>query len=213
MPLLRAFAAFFPLLCVAGIAAAQPTLDDLFRAVEVNDVATVQSLVDRGMDVNSTNAQGRTILMQAAGGGHADMVKMLLAKRARPNLRAPTGETAIMFAAMKGSLPVVELLYAGGAEINHSGWTPLHYCAWEGHVDVCRFLIAKKADVDARAPNEATPLMIAARQGQQEIVRILLAAGANPNLESDRGMTATQFALKAGNTDIAELLRKAGATR
>jgi ankyrin repeat protein len=117
-----------------------------------------------------------------------------------------------MLAAMRGQLAVVELLYNKGAEINHSGWTPLHYCAWEGKVDVCRFLIAKKADVNARAPNESTPLMVASRQGGQEIVRLLLANGANPNLESDRGVTAMQFALKAGNTDIADFLKKAGAT-
>jgi uncharacterized protein len=200
-------------LLVAASASAQPTLDDLFRAVDTNNMSEVRSLIDRGMDANSTNAQGRTLLMQAAWDGHTEMVQLLADRRARLNVRNPGGETAIMLAAMRGNLPIVELLYNKGAEINHSGWTPLHYCAWEGKTDVCRFLISKKADVNARAPNESTPLMVASRQGAPEVVRLLLANGANPNLESDRGVTAMQLALKAGNTDIAEMLKKAGATR
>ncbi|MCU0897267.1 MAG: ankyrin repeat domain-containing protein [Burkholderiales bacterium] len=204
---------FVALLLGAGTATAQPTLDDLFRAVDTNNVLEVRSLIDRGMDANSTNAQGRTLLMQAAWDGHIEIVQLLLDKRARLNVRNPSGETAIMLAAMRGNLAVVELLYNKGAEINHSGWTPLHYCAWESKTEVCRFLVAKKADVNARAPNDSTPLMVASRQGAQEVVRLLLANGANPNLESDRGMTAMELALKAGNTDIADMLKKAGASR
>lgn len=213
MPLRSLRALAVAMLLAAGSAWAQPTLDDLFRAVDTNNVSEVRSLIDRGMDANSTNAQGRTLLMQAAWEGHTEIVQVLVDKRARLNVRNPNGETAIMLAAMRGNLAIVEFLYSKGAEINHAGWTPLHYCAWEGKTDVCRFLVARKADVNARAPNDATPLMMASRQGAQDVVRLLLANGANPNLENDRGMTAMQFALKAGNTDIAEILKKAGATR
>lgn len=198
---------------VASPAGAQPTLDDLNRAVQTKNTAEVRALLDRGFDPNSVDPRGNTLLMQAAWEGDAEMAKLLLDKRARPNLRNPGGESAIMIASLRGHLPVVELLYSRGAEINPPGWTPLHYCAWEGKADVCRFLLAKQANVDARAPNGATPLMIAARQGHDEIVRLLIKQAADVNAENDRGATALEYAVKAGNTVIVELLRKAGARR
>lgn len=211
----RAAAVLLALACVAfGVPAqAQPTLDDLNRAVQTNDLAEVRKLLDRGFDPNSVNARGQTLLMQAAWEGSADMTKLLIEKRARINLRNAAGETALMLAALRGQLPVVQVLYERGAEINHGGWTPLHYCAFEGKVDVCRYLLSKQASVDARAPNGATALMIASRQGSEELVKLLLAAGADPNIESDRGGTPLGWALKAGNTDIGELLKKAGAKK
>jgi hypothetical protein len=192
---------------------AQPTLDDLLRAVQTNNLVEVRALIDRGFDPNSVDARGNTLLMQAAWEGNADMVKLLLDKRARINVRNPAGETAMMLAALRGQLPVVQLLYERGAEINHGGWTPLHYCAFEGKAQVCRFLVARQANVDARAPNRATALMIASRQGSEDIVKLLLAAGADPNAEGDRGGTPLGWALKAGNTDIGDLLKKAGAKK
>lgn len=191
----------------------QPTLDDLNRAVETSNLAEVRALLDRGFDPNSVDPRGNTLLMQAAWQGNAEMTRLLLDKRTRINLRNPGGETAIMLAALRGHLPVVQLLYDRGAEINHGGWTPLHYCAFEGKTEVCRFLVAKQASVDARAPNGATALMIASRQGHEEIVRLLLKGGADPNVETDRGGTALEWAAKAGNTVIADALRKAGARR
>jgi ankyrin repeat protein len=211
----RALAALLLLgsLALALPANAQPTLDDLLRAVQTNDLVEVRALIERGFDPSSVDARGNTLLMQAAWEGNADMAKLLLDKRARINLRNPAGETAIMLAALRGQLPVVQLLYERGAEINHGGWTPLHYCAFEGKAEVCRFLVAKQANVDARAPNRATALMIASRQGSEDIVKLLLAAGADANAEADRGGTPLSWALKAGNTDIGDLLKKAGAKK
>ena len=44
-------------------ARAQGTLDDLFNAAKVNDVAEVRQFLDRGMDPSSTDKQGYTLLM------------------------------------------------------------------------------------------------------------------------------------------------------
>jgi ankyrin repeat protein len=207
--------ALFGWLALAASAGAQgqPTLDDLNRAVQLNNVVEVRALLDRGFDANSVDPRGNTLLMQAAWEGNTDVARLLLDKRARINLRNPGGETAMMLAALRGQLPVVQLLYERGAEINHGGWTPLHYCSFEGRTDVCRFLVGKQANVDARAPNGATALMIASRQGHEDIVRLLLKAGADPNIETDRGGTALDWALKAGNTNIGDQLKKAGAKK
>ncbi len=116
-----------------------------------------------------------------------------------------------MLASLKGRIEVVQLLQAGGAGINHPGWTPLHYCASEGHVEICRFLIEHGATVDAPSPNGTSPLMMATRQGHIEVVKLLLALSANTSLRNDSDGTALSWALKAGHITIADLLRRAGA--
>ena len=111
----------------------------------------------------------------------------------------------------KGHLAIVSRLQAAGAEVSHSGWNALLYAAFEGHTDVCRFLLAKGAEIDAQAPNGATALMIASRQGHLETVRLLLWEDSDPQIRTDSGATALQWALKAGNSEIAKLLQQAGA--
>jgi uncharacterized protein len=116
-----------------------------------------------------------------------------------------------MLAAFKGHLGTVKVLHARGADLKTTGWTALHYAAFQGSVPVTKYLLDNKADVNAKAPNGITPLMGAVRGSHEDVVKLLLGQGADPNLKSDSGASALQWALKAGNTDIAQLLKKAGA--
>lgn len=196
-------------LAFAGSGLAQ-SLDEMFSAVKSNDVATVERLLQRGIDVNSTDPRGDSLLIIAAREGHEDVVGRLIAGRARVNARNGAGETALMMAAIKGYLAVVGRLQAAGAEINHSGWNALLYAAFEGKTVICKFLLEKGANIDALAPNGASALMLAARQGHLETVRLLLWEHADPKIRTAEGITALQWALKAGNTDIVNLLKQAG---
>ena len=97
-------------------------------------------------------------------------------------------------------------LLAAGTPINTPGWTPLIYAAFEGHLDIVDILIARGANPDLLAPNQASALMYAARNGHIEVVQRLLLAGADATLVNDSGRTAQSWALENGNTDIADLI-------
>jgi ankyrin repeat protein len=112
---------------------AEGTLDDLFKAAKLNDVAEVQQFLDRGMDPGSTNKEGYTLLMYAAREGHIELVRLLLDRRANVNARNPSNETAVMFAAYMGHASTMKLLHSRGAQLNKDGWTPLHYGAYQGY--------------------------------------------------------------------------------
>jgi ankyrin repeat protein len=116
-----------------------------------------------------------------------------------------------MLAAFRGSLEIVRLLHGRGGEINSSGWTALHYAAFQGQTTVVKYLLENKAEVDARAPNGVTPLMAAVRNGHVDVAKLLLARGADPNAKNDGGATALQWAVKGGNTDLAQVLKQGGA--
>ena len=186
-------------------------LAELLKAVQTDDSVTAKALLARGMDVDTADPSGNTLLMIAARKGHFDLVKFLLDAKARVRARNGYGESAIMAAALHGHLEVVKVLQAYGSEINHSGWTPLHYAAWGGYNDVCSFLLEKGAEINARSANGSSPIMMAARQGNLETARLLLVKGADLSLSNDSGETALSWAVKSGDTALAELLRKAGA--
>lgn len=203
---------FFVFMSATSVGYAQ-TLDDLFRAVETNNVAEVNRLLARGMDVNSADPEGRTLLMRAAWDGQDDLVKLLLDRKARIDQRNARGETAIMMAAFRGHLETVKLLHARGAPLDGPGWTPLHYAAFNGNTAVAKYLLDNKANIDAKAPNGATALMLAARGGHIETAKLLIWQVADVNAETDRGDTALKWALESKNTDIAKLLQQAGAKK
>lgn len=72
----------------AGVAA-------LLLAAVNGKEAAVQLLVQTGANVNETDNEGHTPLMEAAGKGHAQIVKFLLGNHADPDVKDAKGLTAL----------------------------------------------------------------------------------------------------------------------
>lgn len=186
-------------------------LDDILAAASQGDTIKVVDLLRRGMDVNTTDAQGNTLLMIAVREKNRELARFLLDNRANPNKRNRFGDTALLLAALQGDEELVRLLLERKTDPNHAGWNALHYAAFENHIKVAALLLAAGMDVNARAPNGSTALMLAAKRGHLDIVRLLVGAGAELNeIDSVEG-TALDMAQKANRTDVAEFLRRAGA--
>lgn len=199
----------------AGLLAVSPaqaqSLEEGFRAALGGDLGIVKSLVERGNPVDSSDADGSTLLMLAAREGHARVVEYLIEQKAVVNRRNKFGDTALMGACIKGKLDVVKLLLDHGAEINPEGWTPLHYAAFEGRTEVLKLLIDKGAKKDAIAPNGYSALMLAVRGRHAEAARAMLYADPDVNLRTDAGDTALKLAREKGDSGLVDLLKRAGA--
>lgn len=76
----------------------------------------VRALLDKGADVNSRDADGRTPLTEAAYNGHAETVKLLLERGGDPNAAKKDGATVYGLANGRGHKEVVELLKKAGAK-------------------------------------------------------------------------------------------------
>ena len=64
------------------------------NVLEVHAVKVVEYLLDAGAHVDDRDDRGRTALMIAAEGGHADIAALLLARGADPSLKDKAGKRA-----------------------------------------------------------------------------------------------------------------------
>jgi ankyrin repeat protein len=183
---------------------------DMEEALISGDTPTAISLINRGVDVNTVDISGNSLLIQSVRQDNKEFFEHLLQRRARLNLRNRNGETALSLAAYTGKLYFVQRLLDAGAEANMFGWAPLAYAAFNGHWAIVELLLKRGAEVNAKIENGSTALLLAARYGPIEVVDLLLEHQADPNIANQSGETAIDWALRTGNTDIAERLRQAG---
>ena len=94
-----------------------------------------------------------------------------------------------------------------------SGYTPLHYTAYFGHLEAARYLIEIGADVASVSmdPLRNQPLHAASTSGYAEIARLLLDGGADPKAEQSGQWTALHGAAERGHRAVVEVLLERGA--
>ncbi|KAB1212628.1 Ankyrin repeat and protein kinase domain-containing protein 1 [Morella rubra] len=114
----------------------------------------------------------------AAGGGHTEVLRLLLLKGANVDALAKDGNTA------------------------------LHLAVEERRRDCARLLLATGARADVRNVRDGnTPLHIAASLGDEYMVKLLLQKGANKDIRNRVGKTAYDVAVEYGQNRLFDILR------
>lgn len=112
--------------------------------------ATVEALLQAGADVNQQSREAMKVsaLHSSAAARRPDIVEMLLAGGADPNLRAEGGVTVFHAAGATGQIEVGEMLLNRGGDINakdSSGKTPLAYAGAAQKDAMVTWLLARGA--------------------------------------------------------------------
>jgi len=154
-------------------------------------VATVKVLLAHGADVNARLHQekptvralnelqfeGATPLFLAAEVNNLDVIKVLVAAGADPNIPTAYGTTALMVACGAGTdvqrarsieergfaVETARYLLDHGSDVNavgEFGWTPLHNAAYQGLTDVIELLVSRGAKTETKDKLGQTPLSI-----------------------------------------------------
>ena len=184
--------------------------EDFFNAVKRDDSRSLAALLERGFDVNTLNPEGLHALYLALREPSVKVSEVLLdVPKIDVNALNAKGESPLMIAALTGQNAAAEKLVRLGADLNKTGWTPLHYAATSGNVRLMALFLEHYAFVDSESPNGTTPLMMAAMYGTTDAVALLLTEGAIPTLKNQQGLTAIDFARRAERADAAELIAAA----
>ena len=188
--------------------------EDFWIYVQNDRDGYVKALLDQGIDPNTRTQIGNPLLMQAVR-DNAWAVFDLVIDYPGTDINIMNGyqETPLMYVSIVGDLDRAKRLVAKGAQINHLGWTPLHYAASKGHTAVVRYLLQQGAMPNAPAPDGTSPIMMAARTGSIDAVQALLDAGADPAAININGENAVSAARDGGHAELADALTKVIAKR
>jgi len=184
------------------------SFDDFFIAIQNDEVKVISNLFTRGFDPNTVNLQGEPAILNSLKLGSLKSFEFIVQHpKTNLNVRNSHGESALMLVCLKGELELVKMLIQRDADINHPGWTSLHYAATGGHTAIIQLLLDQSAYIDAESPNGTTPLMMAARYGNEKAVQLLITEGADWRLKNHLGLTALDFAVQGLRPEAIKLLQ------
>ena len=174
-------------------------------------------------------------------GDRLKVQELLAGNPALAEVRAASGESAVLLAVYHGQDAIAQDLVQAGAStsvhesaavgltdrvrtqlqsqpaeldaFSFDGWTPLHPAAFFGRTDTVRALLSAGArhDLLARNAQANLPLHAATAGRRAEIVELLLAAGADVNAPTAQGWTALHLAAHGGYLDLVEIFLARGA--
>jgi len=162
-------------------------------------------LLNRGLSIDLTGANGRTPLMSAVLGKQTEMARWLLRQGADPRLKDKDGYAPLMLAVREGASGAVAELAPYHRDSLDSA---ILLAALVGQAEAIDTLTNYGASVYARMEDGRTPLMIAAENGHQAAVELLLDIGASRFSTDAEGRTASDLANAAGHEEIAALISR-----
>jgi uncharacterized protein len=190
--------------------------DSILELVYANNIEGVKNTLENGVNINTTDTEGRSLLLLATINKQTELAKYLVTKGADVNLQAKNLDSAFLYAGASGQTELVQLYLEHGARFdiyNRYYGTALIPACERGYVNTVS-LLAQTPNFPINHVNKLgwTALLEAIILGDgsekyQQIVEILLKNGANPNITDDYGVTPLQHAINKKQTKITELLK------
>lgn len=183
----------------------------------------VLAMLDLGVDLHATTADGSTLLHYAAlARDGAELVKALISMGANVASSNKIGNKPLHWAVKGGCLDSVKALVNAGSHIDAENKVhfiidefkkPLYLAIEKGQGEIARYLIEMGADVNAVNDDAgSTPLTAACNKDDLPMIRYLLDHGAHPGGVAYKGRDALFLPLgEVRSPEAAQMLIDAGA--
>ncbi len=190
------------LLPVLAFANADSTL---IKKAEQGDFEGVKAAIAAGADVNARDFLFNTPVLLIAAERSTKVARYLIENGADVNVKGEHGVTALMLSLYKPNPEYIKTFDARYAKslIENPGFTY--------NSELTKLLIAKGADVNAKAITGETALMAASMRGYLDIVKLLIKNGAKVNAKSNYGQTSLMLSVYGDYVKVFKLLVKNGA--
>lgn len=177
---------------------------------KAGELQALETLIDAGMQLSTTNDEGRTGLHIAALYGHLDVVKLYLNRGLDIHTTDDKGYIALHRASGFGRTQVARYLLQQGSDADWEGqpnrWTPASIAARYGHLDILKMLHRSGANLNTVTNKGFSPLMLAAWGGKPLVVEYLLASNVNSKIQSNKLKTAIDIARSREHPAVVEML-------
>lgn len=177
----------------------------LFTALYSKNEKLVKYLIEAGADVENDSYGGQYPLSYAIQAG-MDESAAIIAKKIKDKTRL-LGQ-----AVMAGWFEIVKEAVGSGAspDAKLDGSPLAVLAAKHGKLEILRWLITKKADIDACDNDGNPPLYYACSNADKKSFRLLVESGAKIDFKNKRGSLPIIVAAQGGDIEIFEFFRQKG---
>jgi len=178
------------ILALFAIAGCAPNMDDLFQAIEEDNIEKVEEILKSDLDLRNVDKEKNPLRYAAIEYRKKELTKLLLKYGADVNVELDDGKY-IVFPFLFDK-DMVEFMIDYGVDFNvynSEGQAPIHLLAEYKGAEIIKILAENEANIDMRDKTERgfTPFMVAIEKGNYETVKALIEAGANVRAPDNQG--------------------------
>jgi len=189
-------------------------LTPVWMAVFKNDTTSLRLLMKYKADINFLEKKGMHPIMVGCIANSVECVKILLDNGVDVNWKstATKNQQPIRFASQGGSLKLVKLLHAYGADMESTPddkLTPLLAAIYAKKFDIAEFYFRSGANVNIIGRDGECVIHEAIKTKNPTMVKLALEYKAPLDIKDPDGKTTLQLAKESGNSEIKSMIKEA----
>ncbi len=190
----------------------------ILQAIDSGNIAMIELLINNGASLDAYDYSSLSGAMHAAVQDNAKVVRMLLKKGLKADIRNGSSDTPLDSALETGRTEIAKLFFNAGVQEKSKVYdgNHLHNAIRNGYHGIVELLLERSYDVNAYDDDGLTPIMRATERADLKMVKLLHKHGASLELKpkGDNAQrtygTLMDIAMGAHNAELVTYLMESG---